>query len=199
MWPNKQRSLGWIFVSRMIGMICFLIIVVLANILTYYVLNPTYHAGVTFLNTNFWLLLIVGIILFVADIFSSFPFPLNLPYPVVKAIGSVFIIAFLLRVFEWVDQITGSNLYHFFWLLSFVIVPLVFIVVIVSGYSIIRELCARSKYEHPDVVITSEQPFVSEQNSDGRVKTWDEIGAEFRLMLYDIIHRFREDIHRKNQ
>ena len=43
MWPNKQHSLGWIFVSRMIGIICFLIVVVLANILTYYVANPLYQ------------------------------------------------------------------------------------------------------------------------------------------------------------
>jgi hypothetical protein len=29
-------------------------------------------------------------------------------------------------------------------------------------------------------------------------KSWEEIGMEFRLMLFDIIHRFREDIRKKN-
>jgi hypothetical protein len=28
-------------------------------------------------------------------------------------------------------------------------------------------------------------------------KSWEEIGLEFRLMLFDIIHRFREDIRKK--
>lgn len=123
MWPNKQHSLGWVFVSRMIGIICFLIVVVLANILTFYVSNPLYHAGVDFLNLNFWLLILIGIIIFIADIFGALPFPMNLPAPIIKAIGSVFIIAFVLRVFEWVDSATGNNIYHYFWLLSFVIVP----------------------------------------------------------------------------
>jgi hypothetical protein len=27
-------------------------------------------------------------------------------------------------------------------------------------------------------------------------KSWDEIGGEFRMMVYDIIHRFREDIRK---
>ncbi|MCX6688853.1 MAG: hypothetical protein NTZ39_04060 [Methanoregula sp.] len=201
MWTDR-RSLGWVFISRMIGIICFLIVIVFANILLFYVSNPTYHAAVEFLNTNFWLLLIIGIILFIGDIFRAFPFPLDLPYPVIKAIGSVFIIAFVLRIFEWVDHITANNLYHYFWLISFVIVPLVFIVVIVSGYyEILRELWARSKFEPDDggadgaeipVAVSSSQPGTD-------VKTWDEIGAEFRLMLYDIIHRFREEIHRKNR
>lgn len=201
MWTDK-RSLGWVFISRMIGIICFLIVVVLANILTFYVSNPTYNAAVEFLNLNFWLLLIIGIILFVGDIFRAFPFPLDLPYPVIRAIGSVFIIAFILRIFEWVDRVTGNNLYHYFWLISFVIVPIVFIVVIISGYyEILHELWARSKFD-PDTVRTDGADVPAAASSpqpEPNVKSWDEIGAEFRLMLYDIIHRFREEIHRKNR
>jgi len=201
MWENK-RSLGWVFVSRMIGIIIFLIVVVLANILTFYVSIPTYHAGVDFLNTNFWLLLIIGIILFIADIFCAFPFPLNLPYPVIKAIGSVFIIAFVLRIFEWVDQVTGNNMYHYFWLLSFIIVPLVFILVLLTGYyEILRELWARSKYDHDRVPVAGEtsQGTTPPPGLATNVISWDEIGNEFGLMLYDIIHRFREEIHGKNR
>ena len=33
----RNRSLGWVFVSRMIGIICFLIVVVLAKILTTFI------------------------------------------------------------------------------------------------------------------------------------------------------------------
>jgi hypothetical protein len=199
MWPNKQRSLGWVFVSRMIGIICFLIIVVLANILTYYVNSPLYHAGVDFLNLNFWLLLLIGIIIFVADIFGGFPFPLNLPAPIIKAIGSVFIIAFVLRIFEWVDQTTGNTLYHYFWLLSFVIVPIVFIMVLVTGYyEIICDLWARSKLTTGSISgvedATSPLPVA---NPDAGSKSWEDVSAELRMMLYEIIHRFREEIRKK--
>ncbi len=196
MWPNKQHSLGWVFVSRMIGIICFLIIVVLANILTFYVTNPLYHAGVDFLNLNFWLLMLIGIIIFVGDIFGAFPFPLNLPAPIIKAIGSVFIIAFVLRVFEWVDTATGNNIYHFFWLLSFVIVPIVFIIVLLAGYyEIICELWAKARIrdESETVVHAADStPFIQ----SSAPKSWDDVSAELRMMLYEIIHRFREEIRK---
>lgn len=199
MWPNKQHSLGWVFVSRMIGIISFLIVVVLANILTYYVKSPLYHSGVEFLNLNFWLLLLIGIIIFVADIFGAFPFPLNLPAPVIKAIGSVFIIAFVLRVFEWVDSTTGNHIYHYFWLLSFVIVPIVFIIVLLAGYyEIICDLWARAKLrDQSDVEVAGETGSAASSPAVPSLKSWEDIGAEFRMMLYDLLHRFRAEI-RKN-
>lgn len=199
MWPNKQHSLGWVFVSRMIGIICFLIVVVLANILKYYVNSPLYHSGVEFLNLNFWLLLLIGIIIFVADIFGAFPFPLNLPAPVIKAIGSVFIIAFVLRVFEWVDTTTGNNIYHYFWLLSFVIVPIVFIIVLLAGYyEIICDLWAKAKLrDQSDVEVTGETVSATGSPTVTSPKSWEDIGAELRMMLYDLLHRFRSEIRRR--
>jgi len=199
MWPTKQHSLGWVFVSRMIGIISFLIVVVLANILTYYVRNPLYHSGVDFLNLNFWLLLLIGIIIFVADMFGAFPFPMNLPAPIIRAIGSVFIIAFVLRVFEWVDTTTGNNIYHYFWLLSFVIVPIVFIIVVLAGYyEIICDLWAKAKIREESEIVVAEEagpaPCLPTTNSP---KSWEDIGAELRLMLYDLLHRFREEIRKK--
>jgi hypothetical protein len=199
MWPNKQHSLGWVFVSRMIGIICFLIVVVLANILKYYVNSPLYHSGVEFLNLNFWLLLLIGIIIFVSDIFGAFPFPLNLPAPVIKAIGSVFIIAFVLRVFEWVDTTTGNNIYHYFWLLSFVIVPIVFIIVLLAGYyEIICDLWAKAKLrDQSDVEVTGETVSATGSPAVTSPKSWEDIGAELRMMLYDLLHRFRTEIRKR--
>jgi len=197
MWPNKQHSLGWVFVSRMIGILCFLIVVVLANILSFYVASSLYHAGVDFLNGNFWLLLLIGIIIFIGDIFSAFPFPMNLPAPIIKAIGSVFIIAFVLRVFQWVDTTTGNNIYHYFWLLSFVIVPVVFIVVLLAGYyEIICDLWARAKIrDESDAVVHAADEALPPSSS--APKSWDDVGAELRMMLYDLLHRFREEIRKR--
>ena len=191
-----ERSLGWVFVTRMIGIISFLIIVVLANILTYYVASPVFYSGVGLLNANFWLLLLIGIIIFIGDIFTAFPFPLDLPAPVIRAIGSVFIIAFVLRVFEWVDRLAGSNIYQFFWFLSFVVVPIVFLLVLLSGYyEIIRRLFRSGRTNGmtpatPDPTIGTPRA----AQPDNSVKSWEDVGFEFRMMVYDIIHRFREEI-----
>lgn len=191
-----EQSLGWVFVTRMIGIIAFLIIVVLANILTYYVASPVFYSGVTLLNANFWLLLLIGIIFFISDIFTAFPFPLDLPAPVFRAIGSVFVIAFVLRVFEWVDRLTGSNIYQLFWFLSFVAVPVVFILVLITGYyEIIRRLFRSARTNGmasltPDPTIGTPRA----AQPDTSVKSWEDVGFEFRMMIYDIIHRFREEI-----
>jgi hypothetical protein len=196
----RNRSVGWVFVSRMIGIICFLIFIVLANILTYYVANPVYHSGVTFINENFWLMLLISVILLVADLFGAFPFPLNLPAPIIRAFGSVFCIAFVLSIFQWVDRNFGTSLYQFFWVLAFLVVPLVFLIVLASGYfEIMRRL-----WWQPSLDDGTGAEVVHLEPSEGPVqplsdaKSWEEIGAEFRMMLYDIIHRFRQEIKKKH-
>jgi hypothetical protein len=199
MWQCQEKSLSSVFVSRMIGIIMFLMVVVLANILTYYVSAPVYRAGVVFLNENFWLLLLIAIILLAGDIFFAFPFPLNLPAPVIRAIGSVFVIAFMLHVFQWVDTVAATSLYSFVWVLSFVIVPVVFIIVLMSGYfEIMRQLfwTPRDEQEIDDNVVhaTKSKP-QEELISDA--KSWEEIGVEFRLVMYDLMHRFRQEIQKK--
>jgi hypothetical protein len=196
----RSQSLGWVFVSKMIGIICLLIVIVLANILTHYVSNPLFNSGVMFINENFWLLMLIAIIMFVGAIFRAFPFPLNLPAPIIIAIGSVFAIAFILKVFQWVDLVAGTTLYTMFWFMSFLIVPLVFLLVLASGYlDIMRQL-----WWYPRIGETVDDRIVHEARADepagpadGDAKSWEEIGVEFRLMLYDIIHRFRQEIRRK--
>ncbi len=196
----RNRSLGWVFVSRMIGIICFLIVVVLANILTYYVTSPVYHSGVNLINENFWLLVLIAVILLVADVFGVFPFPLNLPAPIIRAFGSVFCIAFVLSVFQWVDRYFGTSLYQFFWVLAFLIVPLVFLIVLASGYfEIMRRLWWQPNIDGDTGVKVVHQETSNETEQRGPdVKSWEEIGAEFRMMLYDIVHRFRQEI-KKNR
>ncbi len=79
----------------MMAIICFLIVMVLAKILTT-VTTPdgTFQkAADGLLFSNFWLLLFILIILFVADIFGTLAFPLNLPAPIIRAFGSAFCIA----------------------------------------------------------------------------------------------------------
>ena len=194
-----KRPFGWVFASRMIGIICFLIVIVLANILSIYVTNPVYHGGVAFLNENFWLLLLICVISFIGEIFRAFPFPLNLPFPIIKAIGIVFCIAFILRVFQYTDSVVATNLYQMFWLLSFLIVPLVFLIVLASGYyEIMRQLWWMPQVEDDaDEQVVHQTPSVYPDAAVSDAKSWEEIGSEFRLTLYDLLHRFRQEIKRK--
>jgi hypothetical protein len=196
-----KQPLGWVFVSRMTGIICFLITVVLAKILTTF-LSPddfllTVINGVLF--ANFWLILAIAIVLFIADIFGAFPFPLNLPAPIIRAFGSVFVIAFLMRIFQWTDGIAGTSLYQMFWYLSFLIVPLVFLIVLATGYfEIMRQLWWVPRIEADDgVQVVQEVSPPPPETNVSDAKSWEEIGVEFRLMLYDLLHRFRQEIRKK--
>jgi hypothetical protein len=183
----------------MIAIICLLIVIVLANILTHYIQNPVFLVGVSFINENFWLLLLIAVVLFIGAMFRVFPFPLNLPAPIIQAIGSVFCIAFLLRVFQWIDPVT---LYPLFWYLSFIFVPLVFLIVLASGYyGIFHQIWWQPRpdnsYGLPGQVVHETLDQASPGTMAPDVKSWEEIGVEFRLMLYDVIHRFRQEIQRK--
>jgi hypothetical protein len=196
----RRKPLSWIFLSRMIGIIIFLIIVVLANLLTHYVSNSFYNSCVTFLNENFWLLIIIAFILLAGDIFGVFVFPLNLPSPIIKAIGSVFFIFFILSLIRWVDTIAFTNFYYPFLFISYLLAVLVFLVVLISGYyEILRELSWQPELEGEygnDTYIEYSEYHDSAANPVTDAKSWDEIGGEFRMMVYDIIHRFREDIRK---
>jgi hypothetical protein len=173
--------------------------VVLANILTYYVSSPIYHSAVNFIDQNFWLLVLISVILLVADLFGAFPFPLNLPAPIVRAFGSVFCIAFVLSVFQWVDRSFETNLYQFFWVLAFLVVPLVFLIVLASGYfEIMRRLWLQPNLDSDTgAKVVHQQPDKVSGQTVGEIKSWEEISAEFRMMMYDIIHRFRQEINKK--
>jgi hypothetical protein len=201
MWHDRNKPLSWIFISRMMLIICFLIVVVLANILIFYVPNPVYQSGVTFLNTNFWLFILIAIIFLAADLFGAFPFPLNLPAPIIRAFGSVFCIAFILLFFQWFDTIYGTTLYQFFWLTSFILVPIVFLIVLASGYyKIMRSLWLKPKLDQElesETVIFQEKISGQVSQNPSDTKSWEEVGLEFRMMLFDIFHRFRDDIRKK--
>jgi hypothetical protein len=161
--------------------------------------NPIFQSGVLFLNSNFWLILVICIITLVGDLFSALPFPLNLPGPVIKAIGSVFGIAFILKMFQWVDGVASTNIYPAFLPLSVLVVPLVFLIVLACGYyEIMRQLWWVPRTESDERVhITHEAPSAPSQTAVSDAKSWEEIGDEFRLMLYDLLHRFRQEIQKK--
>jgi len=157
-----------------------------------------YHSGVTLLNENVWLLIIIALVMLVADIFGVFEFPLNLPAPIIRAIGSVFLIVFILRVIQWGDTIAVTNLYPPFSLISVIIVPFVFLIVLASGYyHILRQLWREPESEYEEGEEEEGEYFDVTLQPISDAKSWDEIGGEFRQMLYDIIHRFRADIRRK--
>jgi hypothetical protein len=99
-----------------------------------------------------------------------------------------------------VDTIASTNFYYPFLFISYLLAVLVFLVVLISGYyEILRELSWQPEIEGEygsDTYIGYSEYHDSAVNPVTDAKSWDEIGGEFRMMVYDIIHRFREDIRK---
>jgi hypothetical protein len=200
----QKKPMSWIFVTRMMTIICFLIVMVMAKILTTITTPDSMfqNAADGILFSNFWFLLFILIILFVADIFGTFAFPFNLPAPIIRAFGSAFCIAFILIVFQWFDTNYGTALSQFFWVIPSILVPLVFLIVLVTGYYVIFRQLSEQKPISEGNGAHGTNPVYGESYGPGTpsepdARSWDEIGAEFRVMLYDIFHRIREDIRIK--
>jgi hypothetical protein len=77
-------------------------------------------------------------------------------------------------------------------------VPFVFLVVIASGYyHILRQLWREPEIEYEEYEEVDGEYYDQEMQPFSDARSWEEIGGEFRMMVYDIIHRFRADIRRK--
>lgn len=194
---SHESSPGWVFVTRMIGFISFLIFVVLANILPSVYSSDAVVRAVGFLNANLPLLIIIAILMIVADVLSAFPFPLDLPAPIIRAFGAVFIIAFLLALVQWLNF--SSSISNIFQILSFFVVPLVFLIVLIGGYyKILRRLFqdGRANGTIPAVADpTIGTPGFSIPATTA--KSWEDVHTELRMMLWDLFHRLREEIGRR--
>ena len=193
---SHEPSPGWVIVTRITGFISFLIFVVLANILNS-VWNYQYDTAVSFLNSNLPLLLLIAVLIIVADILSAFPFPLDLPSPIIRAFASVFIIAFLLALVQHVFG--SSDISNIFQILTFLIVPLVFLIVLVGGYyKILRHLFQDRRANGTVAAVADPMIGTPAPGGDGNgAKTWEDVHTEFRMMLWDLFHRIREELSGK--
>lgn len=185
---KKDRSVTWILVSGLSGILIFLI---LLGVLGYFSgsFAAPIPAIIDFLYDNAALIVFFSLIFIVADIFGTFPFPANLPGPIFSAIGSVLLLSFIFHIFAFVYQPYAPIPYPLD-LIAFILYPLVFIIVLIAGYVHIFSRLAEKERK-------AERTAGEAGTSSAGGKTWDEIGAEFRDMIYDTFHRIREEINRK--
>lgn len=136
MGERRKESVGGILVSRIAGIVVFLILLAVLNILSGdYVQSPTFIRIVEFLNANLGLLILISALFLLGDLFGVFAFPLNLPTPIFNAFGAVFLVTFLFRLFVLVGEITGVGVFAVLErTLALPVSILVFIVVLVGGY-----------------------------------------------------------------
>jgi hypothetical protein len=135
MGERRKESVVGILISRVIGLVIFLILLGILNVLAGdYVQSPIFLQIVAFLNANLGLLILISVIFLVGDLFGALVFPLNLPGPVFGAVGAVFLVMFLIRLFSLVGEITGVGFFALFETFALPIYALVFIIALIGGY-----------------------------------------------------------------
>ncbi len=204
---GKTKSIVWILASNLVAFGIFLTLLGSLNVLAKFVDDAVFHQVVELLNDNIGLILTLFIIFLIGNIFGSLFFPFNLPAPLINAVGGMFLITFIFRVFELIDSLIDENFFQNIEEFSFLIYPVVFIIVIVGGYitifdHVITEERRKKKIfaESTEKKLERETPSESEYTErESEEKTWEDVGNEFKEMLFDIFHNIRKSVNKEKK
>lgn len=134
---NQARNVAGIFLSKLLGVLIFLVILGLLNFLIPYVDEFVFREIVGFLNANLLLILLFTLFFCVAEMFFALVFPINLPAPLFSSFGSVFLVSFIFNVLGFIDSNFKMGLNGLLNEVYFFIVVIVFLIVFISGYIIV--------------------------------------------------------------
>ena len=191
---KKNESATQALVSGLIGIIFFLIMLIIFRYIAVHISWPLFSGFVDLLYANAALIIIFSVLFMFGDIFATFTFPFNLPFPVFNAAASVLLVSFILRIMAFIDQFYALGIGTSLEVVKLILYPLTFVVVLVAGY-----ISIFSKSPGGDSDECS-QPVVQTDVNEEREKSspsWEEIGGEFRQAVFDLFHRIREELHSK--
>jgi hypothetical protein len=130
----SRKSPAGAIVYGLIGIVIFLIALVVLKVIANHILSPFFTVFVDFLFANIVLVIIFSVLFMLGEVFEAMDYPLNLPFPLFKAVGSVLLVAFIIRVLEFFGTYlmlgTGSAIL----VLKVILYPLMFLIVLISGY-----------------------------------------------------------------
>ena len=182
---ERGQSPTRIVIYHLISFVVFLIILGFLNISLDVFDNNIISEVVRLLNNNIWLIFIFSIIFTIGEVFGSFRFPGNLPAPIFNAIGSIFLLNFLFKIFRLVGNISEINTFENISKTFPFLYPIIFLLVLLGGY---LSILSGASWESPKKKKTSTQSKTKEE------RTWEEVGEEFKELLYDAFHSARESI-----
>lgn len=181
---KKKKSPYTVVVSRLIGLIFCLIALIVMRLIANHIHSPLLTAFTDFLFANLVLIIVLSVLFMIAEVFETFSYPYNLPFPAINAFASALLVLFLIRLLEFLDVYFTLGISSAIAILELILYPLVFIIVIVTGYL--------SIFSPPSAATPD-----AEMAPGGKHASWEEVGGEFRQMLYDFFSRLREEIKGK--
>lgn len=185
----QKRTLRGVVISKAAGFLVFLILLAIASYLRSSITNSFYNSIVDFLIVNLHLSFVIFFITLLADVFWVLKFPLNLPAPILSAVGSVYVVMYIYRFWIFLNSYIKTSLIIPIYPLYF----LVFWIVVLVGYILViarRGKSRRELEEEHEEVMERRKVKIGRQFSKIEKKTkevgWDEIGNNFKFVLYNL-------------
>ncbi len=106
---QENRPPWCVVLSGLTGIIIFLVLLAILGYLATYFHNAFLLGFASLLVNNLSLILTAGILFIIADIFSSLRFPCNLPGPLFRGMGSLFVVSLIFIFLEFFDLWYGPG------------------------------------------------------------------------------------------
>jgi hypothetical protein len=179
-----MKKIPGIIISKLFGIMIFFVVLYVLTRLS--INNPTYDRWVNFLDVNATLIVMISLVMMVGEIFFALMFPFNTPGPLFNAFGALLITKFIFRIFSLVDHLADTNLSMIFVPASFIIYPMVFVIVLIGGYAtIFARLVKRT--EDKRVI----------NNRVKKDRSWEEIGDDFKKAFGKLLRKIADEIDKK--
>ncbi|KQC10492.1 MAG: hypothetical protein APR55_09105 [Methanolinea sp. SDB] len=129
-----KKTPFWALVSGLAGIVVFLVALLVLRFIAGHTASPFLDGFVSLLFASTPVIIIFSVLFMVADVFSSFPLPANLPYPVFNAVASVLLVTFLLSMLQYFNEYFALGFGGVLDTLTVILIPLVLVVVLIAGY-----------------------------------------------------------------
>jgi hypothetical protein len=141
----SHKSPSGAIISGLIGIIFFLIFLIVLRVIANLIHSPFYTGFVDFLYANVVLVVLFSVLFMLGEVFEALDYPLNLPFPILKAIGSVLLVAFIIRILVFIDTYFMLGMGSAILVLKIILYPLMFLIVLITGYVSIFSPSRRGK------------------------------------------------------
>ena len=129
-----KKTPFWALVSGLVGIVVFLVALLVLKLIAGHTASPFLDGFVSLLFASTPVIIIFSVLFMVADVFSSFPLPANLPYPVFNAVASVLLVTFLISMLQYFNEYFALGFGGVLDTLTIILIPLVLVVVLIAGY-----------------------------------------------------------------
>ena len=166
---TKSKTLNSI-ISGILKIIVIILIVGLANIVTFFINNTTAVKIASFLNSNLILLISISILFFIGEVIYSLKFPLDLASPPFDAIAAVFVVNFLIKLLFLLDSLVYTGISTLAKTFETPIYILVFLITLIACYVKVLSTAVRRKAPRKEEIKEEREKDYEEENKNQKSK-----------------------------